>query len=61
MKFFIKSVDKNDNVVYNRGIPFKRKEIMANQVEQSLENKNLSEAEKRALEIAKECGVKRIF
>lgn len=55
------SVDNDDNVVYNRGINNKRKEIMENQVDKSLENKNLSEAEKRALEIAKECGIKRIF
>lgn len=34
---------------------------MSNQVDKSLENKDLSEAERRALEIAKECGIKRIF
>ena len=60
-KNLLKSVDNVVFVVYNRGINNKRKEIMENQVDKSLENKNLSEAEKRALEIAKECGIKRIF
>ena len=34
---------------------------MENQVDKSLENKNLSDAERRALEIAKEMGIKRLF
>ena len=31
------------------------------EIEKQLQNQNLSEAEKRALEIAKDCGLKRMF
>ncbi len=31
------------------------------EIEQSLQNKNLSESQKRMQEIAKECGLKRII
>lgn len=31
------------------------------EIDKSLENKNLSESERRVLEIAKECGLKRII
>ena len=31
------------------------------EIEKSLENKNLSEAERRVKEIAKECGLKRMI
>lgn len=31
------------------------------EIEKSLQNKNLSESERRMLELAKECGLKRII
>lgn len=34
---------------------------MENQVDKSLKNQSLSEAEKSVLEIAKQCGLKRLF
>lgn len=34
---------------------------MQSEIDKSLENKNLSEAQKRVQEIAKECGLKRMI
>ena len=34
---------------------------MQNEIDKSLENENLSDAQKRVQEIAKECGLKRMI
>ena len=34
---------------------------MESEIDKSLQNENLSESERRMKEIAKECGLKRIF
>ena len=34
---------------------------MKSEIDKSLENKNLSESQKRVMELAKECGLKRII
>ena len=59
--FINKSVDIIVFVVYNRGIIIKRKDKMDSEIDKSLENKNLSEAQKTVQEIAKECGLKRMI
>lgn len=59
MYIFLKNVDKINIAIYNGNVN-KRKDNM-DEVSQSLQNKNLSESEKRVKEIARECGLKRMI